>query len=121
MPSELDDLREYMRACIRAQAPRNIEHWDDTTLRNAFLTIPTSHRDFDDWRAKSNRTPALVAAANAATPSEPPPAAEQIFATPEQAARNEAAIAALANDFPDLKDRLADEAAAAKAAQTPQS
>lgn len=111
--SDDEAILEYMRSCIRASAPRDVERWDPLTLRKTFLTLPQSFRDFDDWRIRVDGPPSSAPAAP--PPPSPEPQAAPLQLSPEDQKHvdevNDQAIANLAKAFPDFADRIADEKA----------
>ena len=108
-PSQIDDMLEYMRCCILAHSPRDIEQWGPEKIHAVFLTIPTSFADFDVWHKKLNpaAVPAVPMSESTAAPYVP---------TPEEQAEidrvNDAAIAALKQENPELAKRFDSEDAA---------
>lgn len=106
--SELADLLDYMRCCVLAHAPVNIDAWTADTLRAVYLTLPKSAVAFDDWRARINHN---AAAADAPTP--PAAAMPGQLTQKEIDDANSGALEALVADNPELKERLEHEAAEA--------
>jgi hypothetical protein len=102
----LEAILEYMRATIRARNPRDIERWTVREVVAAFNTIPAGDKvDFETWSARMSDNPPPAAEAPATAPSEE-----------EMIAQNEKFLGQVGQMFPALKERLDDEAAAAKVA-----